>query len=107
MTVVSFISVHLVREAKRRGASLFVVSAAASSSASGVEGRARASIVYRIVVLLVLEDLVLLFIDLKDGLVASFASGAGLLFLDHGQDILPKAVGHPHFHGLLPAVAVG
>ena len=59
-------------------ASLFVVSTAAS--ASGVEGRARASIVYRIVVLLVLEDLVLLFIDLKDGLMASFSSGAGQQF---------------------------
>ena len=79
VTVVSFISVLRVREAKRRAvgaAALFVVSAAASS-ASSMEDRARASIVYRVDGLPVLEDLVLLFVDLEDGLVASFASGAG------------------------------
>ena len=58
-------------------ASLFVVSTAAS--ASGVEGRARASIVYHVDILLVLEDLVL-FVNLKDGLMASFSSGAGQQF---------------------------
>ena len=28
-------------------------------------------------------------------------------FSNRGQDILPEAVRHPHFHGLPPAVAVG
>ena len=91
MTVVCFISVFQVREAKRRAvgaASLFVVSASASS-AFGMENRARTSFEYHVGILLVPKDLVHLFVDLKDGLVASFASGAGPQFLDHGQDIFP------------------
>ena len=56
MTVVCFISVFQVREAKRRAvgaAALFVVSAVASS-ASGMEDRARASVVYPVDVLVLL-----------------------------------------------------
>ena len=56
MTVVSCISVRQVREAKRRAvgaAVLFVVSAVASS-ASGMEDRARASVVYPVDVLVLL-----------------------------------------------------
>ena len=66
VTVVSFIFVRSVREAKRRAvgaAALFVFSTAASS-AFGLEDWARASIVYPVDVLLVLEDLVLLFVNL-------------------------------------------
>ena len=57
MTVVSFIFVRSVREAKKRAvgaAALFVFSAAASS-AFGIEDWARASIVYPVDVLLVLD----------------------------------------------------
>ena len=39
--------------------------------------------------------------------MASFASGAGTQFLDHGQNILPGLVGYPHLHGLFPTVVVG
>ena len=57
VTVVSFIFVRSVREAKKRAvgaAALFVFSAAASS-AFGIEDWARASIVYPVDVLLVLD----------------------------------------------------
>ena len=73
MTVTSFISIRPVREAKRGavGAAAFFVVPAAASSASGVENRTRASIVYCVdilprlsLVLRVLKDLVLLFVDL-------------------------------------------
>ena len=113
VTVVSFIFLHPVREAKRGAvgaAPLLVVSAAACSSASAKEVGARVSTVYSVdvfIVLLVLRCLVLLFVKLEDSLVASLAPGAGPQFLNHGQDVPPTAVGHPHFHGLPLAVVVG
>ena len=57
-------------------------------------------------VLPVLKELVLLFDDLKDSLMALFASGPGPQFLKHGQNIL-QGGGYPHLHGLFPTVVVG
>ena len=110
MTVVSFNSVRPVQEAKRGAvgaAALLVTCAVASSSASAAEVRTRASTVYRVDISIVLRCLVLLVVDLEDGLLAPLVPGTGTQFLNHGQDVPPTVVGHPHFHGLPPTVAVG